>query len=162
MGFHLFPHGGAFWSVVLVHVLLGDVSWTWQEIEIRHPYWRWLVAAYVAGVLHCLLAVHEAQWREALKRGVPRKSLLLHFLRLLVGGWVGALSWMVAFAAMGGGWLLGGTGGLVIGVVIAKITYIPWLAGVFREVVRKDLAEIPISAGEPTGVTSTLVGEGKG
>ena len=49
----------------------------------------------------------------------------------VVGGKVGLVSWLVSLTAVGAGWLLWGTKGAAIGAVVSKLSYIPWLYGIY-------------------------------
>jgi hypothetical protein len=125
------------WSVLFTFVLLADVQLTWQEIGARFPAWRWLVAGYLFILLHCYLLHREARIQEDLRRAIYRQPISTRIMRVVVGGWIGVISWTFSFAALGVGWIFGGVGGLAIGAVIAKISYLPWIVGVVREARRK-------------------------
>ena len=130
------------WSSLAVWVFLGNVEI--KAFDSRFPFpWQWLVVAYIFVCLDCFLLDRQAALEIARRRGEAFVPLTKRFLIIIIGGPIGVISWMVAFAAMAGGWLAGGGWGLAVGAVVAKITYIPWIIGVIREARRR-----PPSAGQ--------------
>lgn len=125
------------WSSLAVWVFLGPHNVELETIEVRHPYWRWIVIAYVFVCFDCFLLDRQATLEAARRRGEVPVPFTRRLLIIVIGGPIGAISWLVALAAMGGGYFAGGGWGLAVGALIAKLTYIPWIIGIVREARRK-------------------------
>ena len=123
------------WSSLAVWVFLGNVEL--PAIDARHPNWRWIVIAFVFVCFDCFLLDRQAALEAARRRGEEFVPFTKRLLVIVIGGRIGAISWIVALAAMAGGWLAGGGWGLAIGAFVAKLTYIPWIIGIIREARRK-------------------------
>lgn len=125
------------WSSLAVWVFLGAHNIELGSVETRHPYWRVIVILYVFVCFDCFLLDRQAALEAARRRGEVLVPFTKRLLVIVIGGPIGAVSWIIALAAMAGGYLAGGGWGLAIGMFIAKITYIPWIVGIIREARRK-------------------------
>lgn len=128
-----------FWAGLVAHTVFGI-------LEVGTLAWRWAAAGWLFVCLHSFLEVRYEHWMEYRRAGVWPEPLWRKMARILIGGWVGAISWITALAAIGTGWLVGKVfdeeaWGLAIGLVVAKITYIPWLLGILWEARRQAAPE---------------------
>lgn len=119
------------WASILTFASLGNVQCQW--LQDNFPWWKLVVVLMAFALMHSAIWRYQIHWRMLTAVEQKSRSFFWGMVKVIVGGKIGVTAWIASFLAMGGGWFFWGVDGLVIGVIFAKITYIPYLYGVVHQ-----------------------------
>ena len=96
-------------------------------------WWRWMFVIISFTIVQVAIWHYRHQFELLTTLEQKGKSFAWGVAKVVIGGKIGVVAWVVAFAAIASGGYFWGETGAWIGLGVAKITYIPWVYGVIRQ-----------------------------